>query len=744
MNIRRYLLPVGLLLVLLVPLALAPIDALALSRTVNQKVIKSVVQILAARQDRRGNLTPLWSGSGTIVSTDGLILTNCHVANPQAMWGSDYRYDVLIVAITTKSDDPPTPTFTAEVVQYDPALDLAVIRLNGYFNGNKFDASKLNLPALTLGDSDEIEIGDDISIFGYPGIGGETITLTSGKVSGFSRESGITGRAWIKTDATIAGGNSGGTAVDENGALIGIPTQGGSGGEGEIVDCRPVTDTNGDGVLDEKDTCVPIGGFINALRPVNLAKPLIQAASRGINTPPPTEPDKPTQPTGQATISRPFFAPAVNDYDQPTTVVYSFPSGTNEMYLFFDYANFQDGLPWQPVLSIDGEVIEDIWPVAGWNGGLQGSWWISVYNEPLPDGDYEFALYYDGQELATAAVTVGGKAAKVASFSDIVLSGDGQEGFLLPAGTKTIEATFSYANFTKSNKWSYIWYLEGKKLNSGSGTALTTASGQTRASLTAAKGFDPGNYRLELYIDNKLAATSDFIVGGEKTGVGVGSSLFGPIVFAEDVDKKDQPVRPATQFDSGQPAIYAFFDYQGMQDGWEWTRRWYIDDELVLDTSASWEGGEAGNWWVSVYNEDGLPDGKYTLELLVKGQTARSGDCFVGKGGGPIAPPVAEGDVEIYGRIVDADTNKGIQGAVFIVLVPGVTIDSFQWVEDEVFAVAETDRNGNYTLSAPLVRGETYSMIVGAEGYSMIAEDGVAIPEDIESPFELNLALQRQ
>ncbi len=743
MNIRRYLFPIGLLLVLLIPLALAPLDALALSRTVNQKVIKSVVQIFAAKQDRKGNLTPLWSGSGTIVSPDGLILTNCHVAKPEAMWGSDYRYDILIVAITTKSDDPPVPTFTAEVVQYDPALDLAVIRLNGYFNGNKFDAGKLNLPALTLGDSDEIEIGDDISIFGYPGIGGETITLTSGKVSGFSREAGITGRAWIKTDATIAGGNSGGTAVDENGTLVGIPTQGGSGGAGEIVDCRPVTDTNGDGVLDEKDTCVPIGGFINALRPVNLAKPLIQAASRGINTPPPQEPDKPTTPTGEAAISRPLFAPAVNEYDQPTTVVYSFPSGTSEMYLFFDYANFQDGLSWQPVLSLDGEVIPDIWPVSNWSGGLQGSWWISIYNEPLPDGDYEFALYYDGQQLATAAVTVGGKAAKVASFSNIAFSGDGQEGFLLPTGVKKIEATFDYANFTKSNKWTYSWYQNGKKVNSGSGTALTAASGQATASLSAAKGFDAGNYRLELYIDNKLAATSDFVVGGGKTDGG-SSSLFGPITFAEDVDSKDRPVRPGTRFASGQEAIYAFFDYQGMQDGWEWTRRWYIDDELVLDTAGSWEGGKEGNWWVSVYNDGGLPDGKYTLELLVKGQTVRSGDCFIGQGGGPITPPVEQGDVEIYGRIVDANTNKGIQGAVFIVLVPGVTTSSFQWTDEEVFALGEADRNGNYTLSAPLVRGQSYSMIVGAKGYNMIAEDDVGIPEDIESPFELNLALQKQ
>ena len=63
--------------------------------------------------------------------------------------------------------------------------------------------------------------------------------------------------------------------------MVGIPTQLGSGGEAGIVDCRTLADTNRDGVIDENDTCIPTGGFINSLRPVNLAIPLIEAARRG-------------------------------------------------------------------------------------------------------------------------------------------------------------------------------------------------------------------------------------------------------------------------------------------------------------------------------------------------------------------------------------------------------------------------------------------------------------------------------
>ena len=70
-------------------------------------------------------------------------------------------------------------------------------------------------------------------------------------------------------------------AADGEGYLIGIPTQLGYGGDDQYVDCRVLVDTNRDGIIDDRDSCVPTGGFINALRPINLAMPLIEAASQG-------------------------------------------------------------------------------------------------------------------------------------------------------------------------------------------------------------------------------------------------------------------------------------------------------------------------------------------------------------------------------------------------------------------------------------------------------------------------------
>ncbi len=237
---------------------------------------QAVVEIIAL-VEMDGELVEGWYGSGTIISPDGLILTNAHVVL------SDRFYDVekLVVALTLEPDQEPEARYFAEVMQADLALDIAVIRIVEDINGRPVDAGNLNLPVVILGDSDALQLGDPLTILGYPGIGGDTITLTRGEVSGFASEEGYGKRAFIKTSATIAGGNSGGLAANSRGEMVGIPTQVGSGTDSDVVDCRALADTNNDGLIDSQDSCIPTGGFINALRPVKLALPLIDAARKG-------------------------------------------------------------------------------------------------------------------------------------------------------------------------------------------------------------------------------------------------------------------------------------------------------------------------------------------------------------------------------------------------------------------------------------------------------------------------------
>jgi S1-C subfamily serine protease len=236
----------------------------------------SVVQI-RAKYFEDGRLVTGWTGSGSIISPEGYILTNAHVV----LADKYFPVDALVIALTVGEDKLPVEAYYAEVVQADERLDLAVLRITEDLAGKLVNLGDLDLPYVNLGDADALRLGDSVTILGYPGIGGDTITLTAGEISGFTSQNPYGDRAFIKTSATIAGGNSGGLAADSDGNIVGVPTQLGYGGEDQFVDCRVLADTNRDGRVDDSDNCIPTGGFINALRPINLALPLISAAQRG-------------------------------------------------------------------------------------------------------------------------------------------------------------------------------------------------------------------------------------------------------------------------------------------------------------------------------------------------------------------------------------------------------------------------------------------------------------------------------
>src|SRR5215510_6146372 len=147
-----------------------------------------------------GPLVPSGHGSGVIVSPDGYILTNNHVVD-----GAEQ----VEVELSDRRQ------FRAKVIGKDGPSDVAVI---------KIEAS--NLPTLTFGDSDKVEVGDLVLAIGNPLNIGQTVTM--GIISAKGRKSPMGSEIFedfLQTDAAINRGNSGGALVNLRGELIGIPSQ---------------------------------------------------------------------------------------------------------------------------------------------------------------------------------------------------------------------------------------------------------------------------------------------------------------------------------------------------------------------------------------------------------------------------------------------------------------------------------------------------------------------------------------
>ncbi|MCD4533153.1 FHA domain-containing protein [Nocardioides sp. cx-169] len=181
--------------------------------------------------------TPTHSGSGSIISEDGLILTNAHVALPSAPGQGGASEvpdpDYLLVSLTSEDDDKPaTAAYRAEPIVTDGYLDLAVLKISADADGNPLEDSEIDLPEpLPVGDSDELRTGDEITALGYPSIGNvrasldRPLTVTRGVVSTFQSDEIVgTERGLIDSDVRLGSGNSGGPSINDDGELIGINT----------------------------------------------------------------------------------------------------------------------------------------------------------------------------------------------------------------------------------------------------------------------------------------------------------------------------------------------------------------------------------------------------------------------------------------------------------------------------------------------------------------------------------------
>ena len=144
------------------------------------------------------------SGSGFVVSADGLISTNFHVIAPGGKLGARYKHKGQFVNIPDVS-----------LVLGDPVRDIALV---------KIDARAFPLKPLALGTAKDVSSGEDVVVIGNPGMMGQILdyTITRGIVSNADRE--INKVHFFQTDAAVNPGNSGGPMFNMRGQVIGMVT----------------------------------------------------------------------------------------------------------------------------------------------------------------------------------------------------------------------------------------------------------------------------------------------------------------------------------------------------------------------------------------------------------------------------------------------------------------------------------------------------------------------------------------
>jgi S1-C subfamily serine protease len=185
------------------------------ARAFDSTVMIVVADVIDGRLKARGG------GSGVIVGGDGSILTNYHVIHDK-----DGRlHDVFVVGKLVSPERPPQLWCAGRPnrSKLQRELDLALVKCDIDLDGRAWNPASTGVwPTLKDARASDIKMGQRLWVLGYPDVGGGGLTLSEGEVEGWTGIDGAAGNDFIKTDASITHGNSGGPVVDDAGELVGL------------------------------------------------------------------------------------------------------------------------------------------------------------------------------------------------------------------------------------------------------------------------------------------------------------------------------------------------------------------------------------------------------------------------------------------------------------------------------------------------------------------------------------------
>ncbi|MBI5301545.1 MAG: trypsin-like peptidase domain-containing protein [Chloroflexi bacterium] len=213
---------------------------------------------------------------------------------------------------------------------------------------------------------------------------------------------------------------------------------------------------------------------------------------------------------------------------------------------------------------------------------------------------------------------------------------------------------------------------------------------------------------------------------GTSPTTNTGNPTFGKLAFSTAC--KDAPIsNPGATFPAGTKMIAALFPHSGMRTGTDWGSVWFVDDKAVAgaETGRSWKDAADGTFCNTLANQgEALPNGKYRFALYLQGRPTTEAEFMIGTSTTPPSPqppaPQPSRGVALSGQIVDADTQRGISGAVILVLDPDVSVEDFDDAEDIeplIIASGIADSAGKFLTAPGLERGITYTLLVGQKAY---------------------------
>ncbi|MFZ2038624.1 MAG: DUF2116 family Zn-ribbon domain-containing protein [Minisyncoccia bacterium] len=196
-------------------------DSISNADQKDQEIASAVVNIYCSGKTDKDDS----GGSGTILTEEGLILTNAHII-PK---GAEDTVSCLVILPnpTTGSPDEIYTAYPIVIPEISEQYDLAFVKVDDVFydheEGKAYGEYPKIFPAYDPNKyckKGDVKLGESVRIYGYPAIsGGYALTITDGVVSSLILDEGL-----IFTSAKISHGNSGGLAVDQYGCRIGVPS----------------------------------------------------------------------------------------------------------------------------------------------------------------------------------------------------------------------------------------------------------------------------------------------------------------------------------------------------------------------------------------------------------------------------------------------------------------------------------------------------------------------------------------